>query len=222
MAQIVHSILMVLTSHDRIDDKHATGVWFEEFAVPYRLFREQGYRVSVASTRGGRVPIDPRSRPEHPDTAAREALLALERTISLAEMEGADFDALFFPGGHGTLYDLPENPRVTRLVERFAVDDKIIAAVCHGPAALIGPTRKDGRPLVEGRSVAAFTNEEERAVELDQRVPFLLETSLKDLGAAVNVAPPWTDNVVVDGRLVTGQNPQSSGTAAKKVIELLS
>jgi putative intracellular protease/amidase len=215
------SVLMVLTSHDRIDDQHATGVWFEEFAVPYRLFREQGYRVIVASTRGGRVPVDPRSAPAHPDTAAREAQLVLERSLPLAEMNAGEFDAVFFPGGHGTMYDLPENPLVTRLLERFALDDKVIAAVCHGPAALVGPTRADGRPLVEGRSMAAFTNAEERAVELAARMPFLLETRLKDLGAHLRIASEWSDNVVVDGRLVTGQNPQSSATAARKVIELL-
>jgi putative intracellular protease/amidase len=221
MAKKNHSVLMVLTSHDRIDDQHATGVWFEEFAVPYRLFRAQGYRVTVASTRGGRVPVDPRSAPDHPDTAAREALLALERSTALAAVKEADFDAVFFPGGHGTMYDLPENPEVTHLVERFAIEDKVIAAVCHGPAALVGPTRRDGRPLVEGRHIAAFTNAEERAVELEQRMPFLLETRLKDLGAQVDVAPPWSDQVVVDGHLITGQNPQSSGSAARKVIELL-
>jgi putative intracellular protease/amidase len=167
------------------------------------------------------VPIDPRSQPEHPDTAAREALLALERSVPLAEVDAGDFDAAFFPGGHGTMYDLPENPLVTRLVERLALEDKIIAAVCHGPAALIGPTRADGRPWVEGRHLAAFTNEEERAVNLEQRMPFLLETRLKDLGAELKIAPQWSNNVVVDGHLITGQNPQSSGTAAKKVIELL-
>jgi putative intracellular protease/amidase len=159
--------------------------------------------------------------PVDPDTPAREALLALERSVALSEVTAEEFDAVFFPGGHGTMYDFPENPQVTRLVEQFAMAGKVIAAVCHGPAALIGPTKVDGRPLVEGRRLAAFTNEEERAVDLLQRMPFLLETSLKDLGAEMQIAPQWSDNVVVDGHLITGQNPQSSGTAARKVIELL-
>ena len=215
------AVLMVLTSHDRIDDQHATGVWFEEFAVPYRMFRDNSFRVIVASTRGGMVPLDPRSRPNQPDAAAREALLILERSVPLATVNPEDFDAVFFPGGHGTMYDLPENPEVTRLVERFSMDNKVIAAVCHGPAALVGPTRADGHPLVEGRHLTAFTNAEERDVDLEQRMPFLLETKLKDLGAQVEVAPRWADHVVVDGHLITGQNPQSSGSAARKIIEML-
>jgi putative intracellular protease/amidase len=157
------------------------------------------------------------------DVTAREALLLLERTVALPDLQSdAHYDAVFFPGGHGTMYDFPENPDITHLVERFALADKVVAAVCHGPAAFIGPTTRIGAPLVEGRHLAAFTNAEERAVNLEQRMPFLLETRLKDLGAMVEVAPEWSDNVVVDGHLVTGQNPQSSGSAAKAVIRMLS
>lgn len=215
------SVLMVLTSHDRIDDEHETGVWFEEFAAPYQLFSEAGYAVTVASTKGGPVPVDPRSFPETPTDAERKALEILGRTVSLREVK-EDFDAVFFPGGHGTMYDLPENPYVTELVERFARDDKVIGAVCHGPAALVGPRRADGTPFVSGRRIAAFTNREEADVGLDRVMPFLLETQLKDMGAQVATADNWADNVVVDGKLVTGQNPQSSAHAAREIIRLLS
>lgn len=215
------SVLMVLTSHDRVDNEHETGVWFEEFAAPYQLFNEAGYEVTVVSTKGGQVPIDPRSYPEAPDDSEKEALDTLQHTLPLAEV-AEDFDAVFFPGGHGTMYDLPENPYVTELVERFARDDKVIGAVCHGPAALVGPRRADGVPFVSGRRIAAFTNREEAEVGLDRVMPFLLETQLKDIGAQVVTADNWDDNVVVDGKLVTGQNPQSSAHAAREIIRLLS
>ncbi|QKT03940.1 type 1 glutamine amidotransferase domain-containing protein [Ectothiorhodospiraceae bacterium 2226] len=215
------SLLMVVTTHDRIDDSHPTGLWFEEFAAPYRLFRERGYRVTVASPRGGAAPIDPKSAPEDPDAPeARAALDALRDTRPLAELDPAAYDAVFFPGGHGTMYDLP-NPTVGRVVAQFAAADKVVASVCHGPAALVDATLPDGTPLVRGRKITAFTDAEERAVELDQRMPFLLETRLRELGARFEPAPDWAEHVVVDGKLITGQNPQSSAAAAKAVIELL-
>ena len=217
------SILMVVTSHDRIDKDHPTGLWFEEFAVPYGLFRQQGYDITVASPRGGAVPIDPRSEPKDrntPDT--RAALAALAGTARLEAVASKPYDAIFFPGGHGTMYDLPDNPEVARLVGRFADEGKVVASVCHGPACFVGARRQDGTPVVQGKRVTAFTNAEESAVELDKFMPFLLESRLRDLGARVEVADKWADHVVVDGRLVTGQNPQSSGSAARAVIRLLS
>jgi len=215
------SVLMILTSHDRVDDEHETGVWFDEFAAPYQLFNQAGYEVTVASTKGGRVPIDPQSAPQNPTPDERESLQTLEHTLPLAEVEG-DFDAVFFPGGHGTMYDFPENPYVSEWVERLARDDKVIGAVCHGPAALVGPQTADGTPFVSGRRIAAFTNAEEAEVGLDRVMPFLLETQLKDNGARVVSGDPWADNVVVDGKMVTGQNPQSSAHAAREMIRLLS
>ncbi|HKJ09257.1 MAG TPA: type 1 glutamine amidotransferase domain-containing protein [Gammaproteobacteria bacterium] len=215
-------VLMVLTSHDRIDDEHPTGLWFEEFAVPYQRFRGHGYGVAVASIRGGAVPIDPRSMPEDPDApGTRLSLDALDKTLALPGVELDAFDAVFFPGGHGTMYDLPGDPAVARLISTFAEQDKVVAAVCHGPAAFVAATRSDGAPFLTGRRVAAFTNAEERAVELDALMPFLLESRLRELGAEVETGPDWSDHVVVDGRLVTGQNPQSSASAAEAVIELL-
>jgi len=215
-------ILMVVTSHDRIDDDHPTGLWFEEFAVPYQRFRAHGYGVAVASTRGGAVPIDPRSMPEDPDVPdTRLSLDALDKTLALPGVDFDAFDAVFFPGGHGTMYDLPEDPDVARLVGAFADQGKVVAAVCHGPAAFVTAKRSDGSPFLKGRKVAAFTDAEERAVELDALMPFLLESRLRELGAEVDTAPDWSDHVVVDGKLVTGQNPQSSASAAEAVIELL-
>lgn len=217
------SILMVVTSHDRIDDDHPTGLWFEEFAVPYSLFQQQGYRVTVASPRGGAVPIDPRSEPKERDAAdVRAALDALADTARLDAVSEKQYDAVFFPGGHGTMYDLPDNPDVSRLVGRFADEGKVLASVCHGPACFVGAKRKDGTPVVKGKRLTAFTNAEESAVELDKFMPFLLESRLRDLGARFETADKWADHVVVDGHIVTGQNPQSSGSAAREVIKLLS
>jgi putative intracellular protease/amidase len=215
------TILMIVTSHNQIDAEHPTGLWFEEFAVPYQLFREQGYLVTVASLKGGQAPIDPRSAPnaDHSEADA-EALQELKETQPLSSVNVANYDAVFFPGGHGTMYDLP-SPEVAQIVNQFADAQKVVAAVCHGPAALVEAKRSDGTPLVQGRKVTGFTNAEEQAVQLDQLMPFLLESRLRELGGEFVVASNWSDNVVVDGNLITGQNPQSSGSAAKAVIDAL-
>lgn len=211
-------ILMIVTNHDRIDAEHATGLWFEEFAVPYRLFLSAGCRVTVASPKGGRAPIDPRSAPDASQSATHaEALQALADTRVLSDLRSEDFDAVFIPGGHGTMYDLPV-AKVGRVVGEFADAGKIVAAVCHGPAALVAAKRADGTAVVKGRKVTGFTNEEERAAQLDRLMPFLLETRLRDLGAEYVLAAPWSNHVVVDGGLITGQNPQSSADAARAVI----
>lgn len=217
------SVLIVVTSHGAIDAGHATGLWFEEFAAPYALFRAQGYRITVASPKGGEAPIDPRSLDNYQATADNEAArAALKDTRALdGSVAASNFDAIFFPGGHGTMFDLPDNPDVHRLVSEFAQADKVLASVCHGPACLVGARLRDGTALVKGRRLTAFTDNEERAVELDRRMPFLLESRLRELGAEFVPADNWKDNVVVDGRLVTGQNPQSSTTAARAVIRLL-
>jgi len=217
------SILMVVTSHGRIDAEHPTGLWFEEFAVPFKMFRERGFRVTVASPRGGAVPIDPRSEPKDKNSQdAKAALDALKSTKELRAVNPSAFDAMFVPGGHGTMYDLANNPTLAKYIGYFAERDKVIGSVCHGPASFVGAMRADGTPVVMNRRVTAFTNAEERAVELDQHMPFLLESRLRELGAKVETAENWEDHVVVDGHLVTGQNPQSSGRAAEAVINLLS
>lgn len=218
------SVLIVVTNHDRIDDTHRTGLWFEEFSEPYRIFREQGYHITVASPIGGPAPIDPRSEPGSIEESAdvRDALDALRNTKRLDRVTPADFDAVFFPGGHGTMYDLPNTPAVAKVVGEFADHDKVLASVCHGPASLVNARRADGTPVVKGHRVTGFTNAEEAEVQLDKLMPFLLESKLRELGAEVETAANWADHVVVDGKLVTGQNPQSSASAARAVIGLLS
>lgn len=215
-------ILMIVTSADTMTSGKATGLWLEEFALPYQRFVDAGADVTVASPKGGATPIDPRSSPdEQQQLAWQDAQERLAHTRRLSDVSAEDFDAVFLPGGHGTMFDLPDNPELIRLLDAFAADNKVIAAVCHGPAGLVGVTGKDGKPLVAGRRVAAFTDEEERAVELDQDVPFLLETRLRELGAEVDAKPPFQEHALRDGRLVTGQNPPSSARTAELTLEAL-
>ncbi len=217
------AILMVVTSFGRIDGDHPTGLWFEEFAVPFERFAEEAYVVTVASIKGGSVPIDPRSLPEDRSALAVQGpMQALKHTQRLLDVDVTEYDAVFFPGGHGTMFDFPHSHEVSELVSHYLEQGKPVAAVCHGPAALTQAKYRDGTPVVKGRKVAAFTNDEERAVQLAGLMPFLLEDKLRSLGADVQVAPQWQDNVVVDGNLITGQNPQSSRTAAEQVIAVLS
>jgi len=215
-------ILLIVTSHSRIDDTHETGIWFEEFSVPYNKFLQQGYEVSVFSPAGGDAPLDANSLAEYQATEDNErAKQALKGLAALDDsVQASDYDAVFLPGGHGTMFDLPDNPHVQRLIEDFYTAGKPVASVCHGPACLVNVT-SEGVSLVKGRKVAAFTDSEERTVQLDQVMPFLLETRLRELGAEFVPADDWVDNTIVDGNLITGQNPQSSGSAAEAVIGLL-
>jgi putative intracellular protease/amidase len=214
-------ILMVVTNHDQIDADHQTGLWFEEFAIPYHLFQQHGYQVTVASPKGGRSPLDPRSVPDADQAKDQaDALQALMVTEPLDSVNLDSYDAVFFPGGHGTMYDLP-TPSVGRVVSQFAEAQKLVAAVCHGPAALVSAIGANGKPLVQGRKLTGFTNEEEQEVQLDQLMPFLLESQLSELGAQFVPAAKWSDHVVVDGNLITGQNPQSSASTAQAVINAL-
>ncbi len=214
-------ILMVVTSHGRIDAEHPTGIWLSEFSEPYALFREAGYEITVASTRGGKAPVDPRSLDDSGADNVAAALKELEATVPLRQVDTSGYDAIFLPGGHGTMYDLPASEELARALVEFHASGRVIAAVCHGPAGLLGATLPDGSPLVKGRRVTGFTNEEERAAGFDKLMPFLLEDRLKELGATFVGAPMWSDHVERDGRLITGQNPQSSASAAKAVIEAL-
>lgn len=215
-------ILMIVTSHSCIDDEHATGIWFEEFAVPYTKFIQRGYVVNVASPAGGDAPLDANSLQDYQATAENEAAKAALRGLPALDesYKAADYDAVFFPGGHGTMYDLPDNPHVQRLIADSLQAGKPVAAVCHGPACLVNVII-DGEPLVKGKKLTAFTNSEEQAVQLDSLMPFLLETRLHELGADFVPADDWADNTVKDGMLITGQNPQSSGSAADTLIGLL-
>lgn len=213
-------VLVVVTSHDQIAEGEPTGLWLEEFAVPYARFLEEGYAVTVASPKGGKAPVDPRSTEgeEKPDA---KALAALEKTVKLDGLALDDYDAVFFPGGHGTMFDLPESTTVQKAVAHFIGKDQPAAFVCHGPAALVGATLPDGTSVVKGRKVTGFTDAEERAVKLDDKMPFLLETKLKELGGTFAGADNWQEHVVVDGNLITGQNPASSGKSADALIARL-
>lgn len=216
-------ILMVVTSQDRFPGtEEKTGLWLEEFAVPYRLFKEAGCDVAVASPEGGSVPVDPRSMaPEALPGNASEALALLQDTMRLGQVNPAKYIAVFFPGGHGTMFDFPNNRTVQRTVEYFLNNGLPAGLICHGPAALVGAVDEAGNPLVKGRRVAAFTDAEEKAVGLENQVPFLLQSTLEDLGAEVIPAENFNVQVVVDGNLVTGQNPASSREAAQQLLKLI-
>lgn len=215
-------ILFILTSHDRMLNGEPTGLWVEEHAVPYLAFTRAGHEVTVASIAGGRVPVDPKSAPTPEQGEAwKDAIAQLADTPAFDTLETDSFDAVYMPGGHGTVFDLPYNKKLHDLLFRFDATNRVIASVCHAPAVFAGMRRVDGTPFIAGRNVAAFTDAEERAVDGVAKVPFLLETRLKQLGALHHPATDWTPNAVRDGRLVTGQNPQSSGAVAAQVLALL-
>jgi putative intracellular protease/amidase len=220
---------MILTSHDKLGDTgEKTGFWLEEFAAPYYVFRDAGADITLASPKGGQPPLDPKSDAEDAQTEATDrfkaddgAQTALANTDILSEIDATGFDAVFYPGGHGPLWDLAEDPDSTRLIETFARSDRPVGAVCHAPAVLRDPKGADGRPLLAGRAVTGFTNTEEEAVGLTDVVPFLVQDMLVAKGGRYEKGDDWASFVVTDGKLVTGQNPASSEEAARKVLALL-
>lgn len=222
-------ILMVLTSHDDLGDTgKKTGFWLEEFAAPYYVFKDAGAEVTLASPKGGHPPLDPASDADDAQTKATKRFKAdkaaqddLAHTAVLSTVSAGDFDAIFYPGGHGPLWDLSQDADSIRLIEAFAASDRPIGAVCHAPAVLKHPKGADGKPLVAGKTVTGFTNTEEDGVGLTDVVPFLVEDMLKANGGAYEKGADWASFVVVDGKLVTGQNPASSEDAAHKLLELL-
>ncbi len=223
-------ILMIVTSNATLGDSgKATGIWAEELAVPYYAFIDAGMSVELASPQGGAVPFDPASiKPKGENGAQVERFLAdadaqrrCAATHPTAQMNAASFDALFFPGGHGTMWDLPTDPGVTLCVESAFQDGKIIAAVCHGPAGLVTAKRPDGKSILHGKRINAFTNDEEAAAGLTQVVPFALETRLREEGGLFEKADNWQAFAVRDGNLITGQNPMSSELVAQHVLEAL-
>jgi len=221
-------ILMVVTSHDTLGTTgQKTGFWLEEFAAPYYVFTDAGAEVTVASPLGGHPPIDPKSdQPEHQTAAMarfkRDATPqhVLAHTRRLSEMTAAHFDAVFYPGGHGPLWDLAEDRTSIALIESFYAAGKPVGAVCHAPAVLRHVTI-DGQPLVRGKRVTGFTNSEEAAVQLTTVVPFLVEDELKRLGGRYEQAADWASFAITDGRLVTGQNPASSTASAEALLALV-
>lgn len=216
-------LLMLVTSASQMGQGQQTGLWLEEFAVPYLLFREQQVPLVVASPRGGKIPVDPNSVPDDDQkTQWSEAIDQLQDTRALEDVWEDGFSGVFVPGGHGAMFDMPDNPLVAAVMERTWADGGLLGAVCHGPAALVGLRNEDGSPLVQNRTVACFTNEEEREVGLDEVMPFLLATRLEELGATLDLADKFVAHAITDGKLVTGQNPQSSEAVARAVINALS
>ncbi|PLZ03115.1 type 1 glutamine amidotransferase domain-containing protein [Burkholderia sp. WAC0059] len=222
-------ILMVLSSCERIPGSdRKTGSWLEEVAGPYYTFVDAGAGVVLASVRGGAAPIDPASEADFAQTDAtrrfvadRQVQHALANTVALSTLPWSDFDALFYSGGLCPVFDLTDDPTSIGFIEQMSGAGRPVAAVCHGVAALRQAVRPDGRPLVAGRAVTAFSNSEETAAHGTGLVPFLIEDELRRLGGAYTSAADWSPHVVADGRLVTGQNPASSVPAAQRVLEML-
>ena len=220
-------ILMVLTSHDRLGDTgKKTGFWLEEFAAPYYIFKDANVDIVLASPNGGQPPLDPKSdEPDFQTEATRrlrddvdtQAILA--NTLKLSGIESNNFDAVFYPGGHGPLWDLAEDRDSIALVESMYASGKPVAAVCHAPGVLRNAKAPDGNLLVKGKSVTGFSNSEEDAVQLTEIVPFLVENDLISKGASYSKADDWQPHVITDENLITGQNPASSELTAKAVLE---
>ena len=222
-------ILFVLTSHGELGNTgEKTGFWIEEFAAPYYVFYDAGADITVASPKGGQPPIDPKSDAPENQTEATKRFKAdkdlqqvLSETKKLSEVSAADFDAVFYPGGHGPLWDLATDADSIRLIEDFWKSKKPVAAVCHAPSVLLNVKDENGQPLVKGRKVTGFTNSEEEAVQLTHVVPFLLEDELRNKGGEYSKKEDWAVHVVQDGMLITGQNPASSEEAADRLMALL-
>ena len=221
-------ILIVVTNTSEMDDsnKTKTGVWLEEFAVPFLEFKnlsDEGLKldVTVASPLGGIAPIDEDSLECKNPTEWDYTKKYLDNSVKLSDVDYEKYDAIFIPGGHGPMFDLAKDELLGKIVSYFYNTHKIVSAVCHGPAGLINARTETGEPIVKGMQVTCFTNEEEKIVKKDKLMPFLLESRLKQLGAYFNAAEPWEENVIVDANLITGQNPASAKKLAKTVLKKL-
>ncbi len=214
-------ILFVTTNFSKINHDIMTGVYMEEFAEPYLIFEATGYDIAVASPKGGISPIDEKSlscsNPMEWDEAAKH----LKNTEKLSEVDIENYDVLFLPGGHGPMFDLATDETLCEVVEYFCEHDKIIAALCHGPAGLLSAKKPDGRPFVEGKTLTSFTNKEEDIVKMSEFMPFSLEDTLIKLGADFISDKPWAEHVEIDGNLITGQNQNCAVSVAQEVINLL-
>lgn len=228
-SKTMKKILFVLTSHEDLGNTGLkTGFWIEEFAAPYYLLKDKGIDITLASPKGGQPPIDPKSDEPESQTPAtirfkgdKETQAILAKTIKLAEVKEADYDAVFYPGGHGPLWDLAEDKNSIALIEAFYSKGKPVAAVCHAPAIFKHTKGSDGKPLVNGKKVTGFTNGEEDAVQLTDVVPFLVEDMLKEKGGIYSKIGDWEPYAVEDGNLITGQNPASSEKVAEILLEKL-
>ncbi|WP_031525010.1 type 1 glutamine amidotransferase domain-containing protein [Siccibacter colletis] len=222
-------ILMVLTSHDKLGDTgKPTGFWLEEFAAPWYVFRDAGIEVTLASPAGGQPPLDPKSDEPDAQTEATDRFRAdsaaqqtLASTHRLSEINLDEYDAVFYPGGHGPLWDLAEDRHSIALIEKYWASGKPVATVCHAPGVLRHAKKPDGTPLVQGKRVTGFTNSEEDGVGLTNVVPFLVEDALKQNGGQFERTDDWGEFAITDGHLITGQNPASSAIAAQELVKLL-
>ncbi|MEO0377137.1 MAG: type 1 glutamine amidotransferase domain-containing protein [Cyanobacteria bacterium P01_A01_bin.17] len=222
-------ILMILTSHDRLGDTdRKTGFWLEEFTAPYYVFKDAQAEITLASPKGGQPPLDPKSNDpsQQTDSTHRfeddsEAQAALANTVTLSSINTADYDAVFYPGGHGPLWDLAEDSKSIAVIESMYAAGKTVSAVCHAPAVLRHAKAPDGTALVQGKSVTGFSNTEEAAVELTEIVPFLVEDELKAKGGNYSKGEDWQPYTLTDGKLITGQNPASSVAVAQAVLKQL-
>lgn len=222
-------ILFVLTSHDELGNTgHKTGFWVEEFAAPYYTLSDAQASITIASPKGGQPPIDPKSELSDFQTPATvrfykdEALKEkLAHTLKLSEVNPADYDAVFYPGGHGPLWDLANDKNSIKLIEDFYAASKPVAFVCHAPGVLLKVKAPNGEPLVKGKEVTGFSNSEEEAVQLNKIVPFLLEDEIQKLGGHYSKGHDWSSYIRKDGLLITGQNPASSEAVAKELLKIL-
>lgn len=222
-------ILFVLTSHDQLGNTgEKTGFWIEEFATPYYALTDKGFEITIASPRGGQPPIDPKSNlPDYATPSTKRfnedkaTQKKLRESLSLKDVKQEDYDAVFYPGGHGPLWDLSQDKNSIKLIETFYANNKPVSFVCHAPAALKNVKDKTGAPLVKGKQVTGFTNAEESAVALTDVVPFLVENMLKENGGVYSSASNWSPYAVQDGMLITGQNPASSELVAEKLAATL-
>jgi putative intracellular protease/amidase len=225
----IMKVLFVLTSHSDLGNTgKKTGFWVEEFAAPYYVMADKGVDITIASPKGGQPPVDPKSEAPDAQTAATKRYYAdaalkekVAHTVKLAEVNATDFDAVFYPGGHGPMWDLYDDKNSIALIESFWAAGKPVAAVCHAPSALLNVKDEKGEPLVKGKKVTGFTNSEEEGVQLTNVVPYLLENELKAKGGKYSSGSDWGVHVVEDGMLITGQNPASSEEAAQRLLALL-
>jgi putative intracellular protease/amidase len=222
-------IVIVLTSHSKLGNTNEkTGFWIEEFATPYYIFKEAGAQITLASPKGGQPPIDPKSdAPENQTDATirykkdEDLLKLMANTVKLEGLSAKNFDAVFYPGGHGPLWDLATDKNSIQLIEEFWDAKKPVATVCHAPSVLLNVKDEEGKFLIHGKNVTGFSNSEEKAVQLDKIVPFLLEDELKNKGGIYSKKEDWASYFVKDGLLITGQNPASSEAVAKELVSLL-
>ena len=213
----VISILIIVTGTSTMKNGDKTGVWLEEYAVPYIKFKEQGFKVTVATINGGAVPIDPSSL-EAKKPEWKEAMESLKTSVILKDVKSENYKAVYIPGGHGAMFDLADDTTVKSVIAEFADANKTVSSICHGPAALVDVKLKNGKYLVEGKKLVSFTNNEEDEVNKSKFMPFMLESKLVEQGATFQAKENWADNVVVDGNLITGQNPNGSASIAEAIV----